>query len=228
MAELIKLVLEYLQKYFVVFINLVASPRVAPNRLGLLREGRLRDSFTFFGISAVISFVVKIPFTPSTVEVWSYIAQDSIWKIILVCGAAVGARIAWFLYPGRYSAYLAGNCYFLGTLSIVVPLWFIVFDSPMGSSYPNILAGTLLAFLLAILIWSVGAWLSFGMHNHASLWSSLLRFPLFMILLTAFSPLALFIRAGTVQKLVAAAGGVDYEGNDTKSLLVLLSFGLYP
>jgi hypothetical protein len=224
MGDLVKLVLANLTSYFRILVNLLASPRTAPHRMGLFDATKLSDALAFFGISLVLSVVVKISLVPSGLDLWIYASQDAIWKIILVASAAVAARVCWLGCRGRFGEYLIANCYFFGILSIALPLLFIITEQLPDEDFASIL---LLAIVVLIFGWCVGAWFAFALHNQASVISATLRLPVFMLLLFAFSTLSWFVRLGTVNKVVADAGGHDYTAG-VNSVILLLTFGLLP
>lgn len=228
MGDLVKLVLVNLTGYFRTLVNLLASPRTAPQSMGLFDATKLSDALAFFGISLVLSVVVKISLMPRGMDLWIYASQDAIWKAILVASAAVAVRVCWIGCRGRFGDYLVANCYFFGILSIALPLVFIVGEQ---IAEPGVASVLMLAIVLLIFGWCVGAWLAFALHNQASIISAMLRLPVFMLLLFAFSTLSWFVRLGTINKAVAAAGGNDYTAGviaGTNSVLMILTFGLVP
>jgi hypothetical protein len=229
MGDLVKLVLANLTGYFRTLVNLLASPRTAPQSLGLFDATKLSDALAFFGISLVLSVVVKISLMPRGMDLWIYASQDAIWKAILVASASVAVRVCWLGCRGRFGDYLVANCYFFGILSIALPLVFIVSGQVADRGVAAFVL--LLAIILLIFAWCVGAWLGFALHNQASIVSAMLRLPVFMLLLFAFSTLSWFVRLGTINKAVADAGGNDYTAGlvaNTNSLLMILTFGLVP
>jgi hypothetical protein len=227
MLELVKLILEKLDGYFRTAINLAASPRMAPESLGIFDRRRLTDGLTFFGISLVISLVVKMAFIPASVDLAVYIAQDALWKIILIASAAAAARLSWFGHAARYGDYLVASCYFLGMLSIAVPLLLVV-SRALPSGWPYLVNSLLMTvYTLIVAGYCLAAWLSFGVHNSASLVETLSRLPIFVVLFSAVSIFSVLVRMGTVERTATAHGALDYTAEGGR-LSHFLTFGLFP
>lgn len=230
MNDLIKLLLAHLAEFLRTFLNLVASPRRALLSLRLFDGRNFNKGLIFFGLSTAIAILIKVPFTPSTVDLWIYTALDAIWKFILVAIATAGARLAWFGCQGQFADYFVANCYYFGIVSIVIPLLFILGLSPgvQGRTMEVLLFVVGLVSVVATLVWSGGAWLSFANFNRASVLSAFLRLPIFLVALFGATTLAWFVRAGTAQRAIALAGGDDYGKVDDLMFLLGMSFGLYP
>ncbi|MBA1145810.1 hypothetical protein H0Z60_01940 [Ectothiorhodospiraceae bacterium WFHF3C12] len=226
MEAAVKLVLQHLSTYIRILINLIVSPRVFPNEAKLFSTDRLDDALVFFGVSLVASLVVKTPFIPDTVDPWAYMAMDGVWKLILVGTASVAMSVAWLGCRGRIQNYLVANCYFFGVLFIAVPLMILI-GSELAALPPAIGAPYFSLCLIALTVWCIGVWLSYGLHNGTTTWRSLLRLPLFILFLPPLALAAALVRSGTVRQTVVEAGGADYAHAGI-ALVTMATFGLYP
>lgn len=226
MEAAVKLALRHVTTYIRVLVNLIASPRRFPNEARLFSTNGLNEALAFFGVSLVVSLVVKTPFIPATVDPWLYMAMDGVWKLLLVAATSVAMSVAWLGCRGRFQNYLVANCYFFGVLFIAVPL-LIIIGSELVALPPAMGAPYFLACLLAVTAWCIGVWLAYGLHNGTTTLRALLRLPVFMLFLPPLALAALFVRSGTVRQAVVEAGGTDYA-HDGIDLVTMASFGLYP
>ena len=229
MNEILTLSLKYLSDYLRTFINLVASPRKFPLSANLYDGEKFNQGLLFFGISLVVSLVIKTPFRPSGVDVWLYLAMDGVWKILFIFALTITMLLAWLGRPGAFREYFVANCYFGGVLFVLIPLLFVILE---GATL--VLPGlTEIGFLyfygyaLGLFLWCFGAWLSFGKHNSVELWETVLRLPIALILMLLIGTISIFVRGGTVIDAVAEAGGNDYASASSQFLLIP-TFGLFP
>jgi hypothetical protein len=83
-------------------------------------------------------------------------------------------------------------------------------------------------YTLIVAGYCLAAWLSFGVHNSASLVETLSRLPIFVVLFSAVSIFSVLVRAGTVERTATAHGALDYTVEGARLWHFLEFGGLFP
>src|SRR5215216_2066378 len=171
MNDLIKLILGQVPKYLTDFINVLASPREFVRQHDLFKKKELSEALVFGGISLVLALVIKIPVLPKDTSVFSYIAADGVWKMVIILIEAAIIRFAWHLVGGKaeFQQYLKANCYFFGIFSVISHLILLagyhLNKSSLGNYSNEIILLYNVVMLGALGIWCLFAWRAYQELN---------------------------------------------------------------
>jgi hypothetical protein len=175
-AEVFKEILGTIPRFAQEFVNIVSAPRAYGREGQLFDRSRFTPALTFLGISLVATMVLRAPMWAAKDDLFLFLAQDAVWKFLVVVAEAAIIAFVWRILRGTApaGAYLVANAFYFGVVTILTHVlllirWSATRNAPSLAGL-EVIVELVVWFCFAMLgAWGLVAWRAYGDVNGATL-----------------------------------------------------------
>jgi hypothetical protein len=199
-----KVILDYLNQiplFLSNLINLIGAPTSSLLNYLKVDSNSFKCALLFFGISSLVSIIIKMPFLSPDINLIKFLQGDVIWKFILMISESFFIYLSWKIWNVQLTLFkcIIATLYIFSVLFILIPLLFVLFQSIEKQMLVPIDRYAFVFSFFILLFYSIKTWAAFRKNLAAGIIKSVISYSIMFVLSVFSFALGIIFRTSYVE-----------------------------